>query len=187
MSFPALFLDRDGTINFDRVYINDARLVELIPYAGKAIALAHAEGFKIVVVTNQSGVGRGIIPKGELEKIHRRLDELLAQVGASIDSYKICEHRPEDGCDCRKPKPRLVFEAAKELNLDLSRSFFIGDKISDVATGKNSGCKASILLRTGKGEKEETLLQLNSQITVKPDRIEKDLYESVKWILASSN
>ncbi len=187
MKHPALFLDRDGTINFDRVYINDARLVELIPRAGEAIRLAQAKGYKIVVVTNQSGVGRGIIQERALTEIHARLDELLAAEGASIDSYKICLHHPQDNCACRKPKPALVFAAAKELNIDISRSFFIGDKMSDVEAGKNSGCKASILLLTGKGEKENTLLQLNAKGGTAPDRIEEDLHSAVEWILAGAN
>ncbi len=186
MKHPALFLDRDGTINFDRVYINDARLVELIPRAGEAIRLAQAKGFKIVVVTNQSGVGRGIIQEKALDDIHGRLNELLAAEGATIDSYKMCIHHPQDQCACRKPKPALVFEAAKELNIDVSRSYFIGDKMSDVEAGKNAGCRASILLLTGKGEKENTLLQLNSKGGTAPDRITEDLYSAVEWILADS-
>lgn len=186
VKFPALFLDRDGTINFDRVYINDARLVELIPQAGEAIAKAQKNGFKIVVVTNQSGVGRGIIEKGALDKIHARLDELLAQKGATIDSYKMCIHHPSDNCECRKPKPFLVHEAAKELEIDVARSYFIGDKMSDVQAGKNAGCRASILLLTGKGEKENTLLQLKANGDTLPDRIEENLFSAVNWILSDS-
>lgn len=184
VKFPALFLDRDGTINIDRVYINDARLVELIPLAGEAIARAQEKGFKIVVVTNQSGVGRGIIERNALDRIHARLDELLDQKGAKIDSYKMCIHHPSENCECRKPKPFLVHQAVKELDIDLSRSYFIGDKMSDVEAGKNAGCRASILLLTGKGEKENTLLQLKANGNETPDRIEENLFSAVEWILS---
>lgn len=153
---PALFLDRDGCINIDRVYINQARLMELIPGSADAIARARRAGWLVVVVTNQSGIGRGIIAPGEMPKIHARLDELLkaADADAAIDLYQICPHRPEDECKCRKPSPYLVKEAAKKLGIDLKKSAFIGDKITDVETGEAAGCRWSILLRTGKGVDE---------------------------------
>lgn len=182
----AFFLDRDGTINIDRVYINDARLMELIPGAARALRKLNDRGYPVVVVTNQSGVGRGIISPDALPKIHDRLDELLReQGGARIDLYQICRHSPQEQCDCRKPQPKLVHEAAKDLGIDLNQSVFIGDKLSDVATGKNAGCRYSILLRTGKGQQEEILAQL----TPRPDPSEvadfvaEDLAEAVDWAL----
>jgi histidinol-phosphate phosphatase family protein len=181
---PAFFLDRDGTINIDRVYINDPRLIELIPGAAAAVKRAQAAGFLIVVVTNQSGIARGIIDPGALPKIHARLDELLAsEAGASVDRYEICVHRPEEGCECRKPKPRMVREAAKALGIDLSRSVFVGDRLSDVATGIASGCRYSILLRTGMGEKAEKLLDLRAKPEETPDYVAHDLGEAVDWAL----
>ncbi len=181
----ALFLDRDGTINIDRVYINDPRLIELIPGAARAIRRARESGYKIVVITNQSGVGRGIIDPHVLPEIHERLNELLAEEGAKVDLYQICIHSPQERCQCRKPLPKLVLDAAKKMSLDLSNCVFIGDKLTDVTTGKNAKCGLSILLRTGKGAQEELL----AQITPKPDPMETadyvadDLAEAVDWIL----
>lgn len=177
----AFFLDRDGTINVDHVYISDPDHIELIPGAAAAIARARRAGFRVVVVSNQSGVGRGLIPPGRLTEIHRRLDELLAAEGAAIDDYRFCVHRPEEECVCRKPKPFLVYEASRALGLDLARSVFVGDKLTDVACGKNSGCRYSILLRTGKGADEEILERQGS--AEQPDHVADDLAGAVDWAL----
>ena len=182
MKRPAFFLDRDGNINLDRVYINDPRLVELIPGSGEAIARAQAAGYLIVVVTNQSGVGRGIIRPEVLEDIHVRLNELLAEKGASIDLYKSCLHSPAELCKCRKPSPKMVLEAAAELNIDLSRSIFVGDKLSDVATGQAAKCGSSILVRTGKGSAEEKLLEI-AAIKIRPDYVADDLEDAIDWAM----
>jgi D-glycero-D-manno-heptose 1,7-bisphosphate phosphatase len=183
MSRGAFFLDRDGTINVDHVYINDPARIELIPGSGAAVARVSSEGFAVVVVTNQSGVGRGIIRPEALPRIHARMEELLAAEGARVDGYGICVHSPEEGCDCRKPSPRLVLEAAQRLDLDLSRSVFIGDKLTDVATGKRSGCRYSILIRSGKGAEEERMLSPGSPEG--PDFVATDLAAAVDWALAS--
>lgn len=175
----ALFLDRDGTINLDKVYINHPDLIEIIPGADEAICKARDAGFLIVVVTNQSGIGRGIIDEWMLPKIHQRLDELLTFKNTkAIDLYKICVHGPWENCECRKPKPTLVLEAARDFQINVAESYFIGDKMTDVETGFNAGCKASILLRTGKGEREEKIASEK-----KPDLVANDLLEAVNWIL----
>lgn len=184
---PAFFLDRDGTINIDRVYINDPNLIELIPRAAEAIKKARDAGFLIVVVTNQSGVERGIIDPKVLPKIHARLDELLEQNGAKIDLYQICTHAPLAKCECRKPKPKLVNEAKQKLNIDLARSVFVGDKLSDVATGKRAKCKISILVRSGKGVQEEQITKLSQKLSGEetPDHVADDLFSAVEWSLAA--
>lgn len=175
---PALFLDRDDTINIDRVYINDPKLIELIPGAAQAIRRAQDAGYLIVVVSNQSGVGRGIIDPRALPKIHRRLDELLQkEAGASVDLYELCLHTPEENCDCRKPNPKLVLDAAKALNIDLGKSAFIGDKLTDVATGINAGCRASILIRTGKSHGEQ------HPSDAKPAFVADSLATAVDWFM----
>jgi histidinol-phosphate phosphatase family protein len=182
---PALFLDRDGCINVDRVYINDPKLMSLLPGAASAIAQARQAGYAIVVVTNQSGVGRGIIKKEALPKIHARLDALLLEESpeAKIDRYQICPHSPEEDCDCRKPSPKLVLNAAIALNLDISRSAFIGDKISDVETGENAGCAWNILLETGKGAKEKQTVAAKRKKNL---QICADLSAAVALILAAN-
>ncbi len=187
---PALFLDRDGTINIDRVYIHDPKLIELIPGAAKSIKKAQDAGFAIVVVTNQSGISRGLIDKNALPLINRRVSELLQdEAGASIDLYQICPHAPLDRCKCRKPLPKLVLEAANQLGLDLSRSAFIGDKLVDVGCGNRAKCAASILLRTGKGREEEHILKVGGrQIPAesRPSFVADDLAAAIDWFLASS-
>lgn len=180
----AFFLDRDGTINVDHVYIKDPALIELIPGSADAIRRVQEAGYLVVVVTNQSGVGRGIIDGNKLPDIHARLDELLAQEGAHIDDYRICVHRPEENCECRKPKGFLVKEAAKELAIDLSRSVFVGDRFSDVAAGANGGCRYSILVRTGKGAEEEARLGGSGLSKAeRPDHVADDLDQAVDWAL----
>lgn len=182
----AFFLDRDGTINIDRVYINDPRLMELIPGAAEAIARVRAAGFLVIVVTNQSGIGRGIIEPGALPRIHARLDELLAATpGAAIDRYEICPHAPQENCQCRKPSPRLVENSVEALGIDLARSVFVGDKLTDVATGRRAGCAHSILVRTGKGGQEDVILAVSNRVAAeeKPDFVADDLTAAVAWAL----
>lgn len=185
MGRPAFFLDRDGTINVDHVYINDPARIELIPNAASAIARARLAGYLIVVVTNQSGIGRGIIDPYAMPLIHARLDILLSGAGgpgAVIDRYEMCVHHPDEDCLCRKPKPFLVQEAAKALDIDIARSVFVGDKLTDVGTGKNAGCRYSVLVRTGKGRDEEMLAGIGEG--VKPDLVVDDLDAAVDWVLA---
>ncbi len=184
----ALFLDRDGTINIDRVYIADPELIELIPGAAAAIHRAKKAGYLIVVVTNQSGVGRGLIDPKVLPKIHARLDKLLEKEGTKIDQYQICIHAPMENCDCRKPFPKLVEDAAEELEIDLKTSAFIGDKLTDVATGNRAKCGASILVRTGKGKAEEMMLVMdptNVPAEERPTYVADDLSSAVDWLLNS--
>jgi len=176
----ALFLDRDGTINFDPGYISDPKLIKLMPGAAAAIRRARDQGFAIAVITNQSGVGRGLIEADVLTKIHDRLNELLqSEAGARVDYFACCVHHPADECNCRKPLPRLVFEAQAHLGLDLSKSAFIGDRMTDIDTGKSASVRFTVLVRTGQGRAEEA--QLGSE---KPDYVADDLSEAVDWVLA---
>jgi UDP-glucose 4-epimerase len=149
----AVFLDRDGTLNEDPGYLSDPAQLKLYAGVGEALARLKAAGFLLVVVSNQSGVARGFIPPDALPKIHRRLDELLAPWNLVIDHYELCIHRPEDACECRKPKPKLLVDAARVLGVDLAQSFMIGDKDTDAGAGRAAGCRASVLVRTGHGGK----------------------------------
>ena len=137
----ALFLDRDGTIIEDRGYMRDPALVELLPGAADALrAIAH-EGWELVVVSNQSGVGRGLITLAEMEAVQARFLETMRGAGVEIAASYVCVHRPDENCHCRKPSAFHVELAARDLGLDLKTSWMIGDRRSDILCGKNAGCK----------------------------------------------
>jgi len=173
----AVFLDRDGTITQDGVtYITTVDQVVLVPGAIASLQRLQNAGYKLFVVTNQSGVGRGLFTRETVETIHAHLDKLLAESGMRFDRYYVCPHQPEDNCNCRKPKPQFLFDAAREYHLDLSRSFMIGDRGADIQVGKNAGA-TSILVLTGVGR--ETL----SRNEVKPDYVANDLAAAATWIL----
>ena len=182
----ALFLDRDGTINLDPGYISRPEAVTLLPGAAAAIRRARDQGFLVVVVSNQSGVGRGIIQAETLPKINARLNELLQQeAGASVDYFACCTHHPDDLCSCRKPLPRLVYEAQAALGVDLRRSALIGDRLTDVATGKSAPVGSTVLVRTGDGREQEKLLE-SRPVDERPDHVADDLSAAVDWVLSRS-
>ena len=153
--YPAIFLDRDGVLIENRPdYVRDWLQVKLIPEAIEALSLAAARPYKIVIVTNQSAVGRGFMPQATAEEINRRLVNLIHHHGGQVDAVYMCPHKPDDDCLCRKPKPGLLLQAAKELRLDLQRSWMIGDAWSDLQAGQRAGVQRTILLRTGRGEEQ---------------------------------
>jgi D-glycero-D-manno-heptose 1,7-bisphosphate phosphatase len=152
---PAIFLDRDGTLIEDIPYLTDAARVRLFPGSAAALRQARAAGWASVLVTNQSGIGRGLITPEQLESIHAALVAQLAAAGAALDGIYFCPHAPADADATliehpdRKPGPGMLLRAAQELKLDLGRSWIIGDKLSDMLAGKNAGCRGGILVRTG--------------------------------------
>ena len=155
---PAIFLDRDGVLIENRSdYVRDWSQVKIIPEAIHALSLAPIKKYKVVIVTNQSVVGRGLILLKTAEEINQRLINLIREHGGQIDGVYMCPHKPQDGCSCRKPQPGLLLRAAKDLSLDLKSSWMIGDAWSDVQAGKAAGIRGTILLRTGRGA--EQLLQ----------------------------
>ena len=155
---PAIFLDRDGVLIENRSdYVRDWSQVKIIPEAIHALSLATARNYKIVIVTNQSAVGRGLTLQANAEEINRRLVDVIQHHGGQVDGVYMCTHKPDDDCFCRKPRPGLLLQAAKELSLDLQCSWMIGDAWSDVQAGQSAGVRHTILLRTGRGT--EQLLQ----------------------------
>jgi len=138
---PAAFLDRDGTLIRDTDYPRDPALVELLPGAADALRELRRRGYALVVVSNQSGIGRGLITPAEASAVHARFVELLSDNGITLDGVYYCPHTPDDGCDCRKPAPGLLQRAAVDLALVLSDSVIIGDKLSDVEAGVRAGCQ----------------------------------------------
>jgi D-glycero-D-manno-heptose 1,7-bisphosphate phosphatase len=172
----AIFLDRDGTLMEDTNYVGDVERVILIPGAAAALKRLQEAGYKLFVVTNQSGVGRGYFTREAVEAIHAHLDDHFGKAGVRFDRYYVCPHHPEDNCDCRKPKPKFLLEAAREYGLDLARSFMVGDRPTDIQTGVTAGTKA-ILVLTGAGR--ETLAKQE----VKPDFVAEDIGDAATWIV----
>lgn len=150
--FPAIFLDRDGVLIENRPeYVRDWSQVSIFPEAIHALSSPKLDDYRMVMVTNQSAVGRGIISLVAAEEINERLVGLIRKRGSRIDGIYLCPHGPEDGCECRKPKAGLLLRAAKELSLDLKRSWMIGDAWSDVQAGQKAGVRGTIILKTGRG------------------------------------
>ena len=143
-----MILDRDGTINFDREHLSDAAELELIPGAARGLRRLRELGLGLVIVTNQSVVGRGMVDETGLEEIHKALLQMLANEGVTIDGVYHCPHLAEDGCGCRKPEPELVWRAASELGFDPGRSFLVGDHLTDIEMGRSVGA-TTILVKTG--------------------------------------
>lgn len=156
---PAVFLDRDGVINENRDdYVKDWTEVRFIPGALAALACLSSLPFSIVLITNQSAIGRGILTLEQVEAIHRRLVTEIQAHGGRMDGVYYCPHHPDVGCDCRKPQPGLLYRAARELELDLARSYLIGDAVSDVEAALAAGCRP-ILVLTGRGREQQALLK----------------------------
>lgn len=156
--YPAIFLDRDGVLIENRAdYVRDWSQVQIIPEAIRALTLTPIKKYKVIIVTNQSVVGRGLISLKTAQEINQRLIHLIREQGGQIDGVYMCPHKPEDGCSCRKPLPGLLLQAAGELSLDLQRSWMIGDAWSDLQAGYRADIRHTILLRTGRGS--EQLLQ----------------------------
>ena len=181
MSRPAVFLDRDGTINEEMGYINHVSRLKLLPGVSDAIRLLNQAGVPAVVVTNQSGAARGYFPPELVTEVHRRLQTELAQDGAYLAGLYTCLHGPEDNCPCRKPKPALILQAARELDLDLARSYLVGDRYRDVETAANAGVKG-ILVLTGYGRGEYQ--HLRGLSPAQPVYVAEDLADAAAWILA---
>lgn len=147
----AVFLDRDGTIAPDVPYCSRPKDFKLYPGAGSAVKLLKDSGFKVVVITNQSGIARGYFSEEILYKIHNKLRRELKKCGTDLDAIYYCPHHPHDGCACRKPGTALFHKAARELGIDIGASFVIGDSPMDVAAGRAVGCR-TVLLTTDSRE-----------------------------------
>jgi D-glycero-D-manno-heptose 1,7-bisphosphate phosphatase len=147
----AAFLDRDGVINADYGYIYRPEDFDLLPGVPDALRRLKAAGYMLIIVTNQSGIGRGYYSETDVSVLHRHLHSTLAREGAALDAIYLCPHRPDEGCDCRKPKPGLILRAVRDLAIDTARSFIVGDKSSDIAAGAAAGLGAGYLISTEVG------------------------------------
>lgn len=165
MSFRAVFLDRDGTLNEDPGYLGDPNLVKLFPGTAKALSILKKKlDMKLVVVSNQSGIARGLITVEMVEAVNQKINSLLSQENVAVDAFYYCPYHPdfssEEECACRKPSAKMILEAADDMDLNLSQSYLIGDNESDIKCGINAGIK-TILVKTGYGA--ESISNLKKQ------------------------
>ena len=144
-SHKSVFLDRDGTLNYDHGYVGKVEDFELFPETVPALKKLFKSGFLLIIITNQSGVGRGYFKMANVRKIHRYLENVLAKEKIYLAKIYVCPHRPEENCRCRKPKPYFFNKATAEFNLDRKKCFSIGDKERDVEAGKAAGIKSFLL------------------------------------------
>ena len=151
---PFVFIDRDDTIIYDIPYLDEPSLVKLTPGAAEGLAEFRRLGFCIVVISNQSGVGRGYFTKERLKQVNDRMEELLAEGGASIDAIYYCPHKPDDNCNCRKPKTGMLEQACRDFDVDKAHSVMIGDLKPDIDMGKSFGLKTIQIMLTGKDKKD---------------------------------
>ena len=144
MGKKAVFLDRDNTLIFDPGYIHEADKVRLLEGVGEGLKLLKDAGYLLIVISNQSGIGRGYYTPKEFWEVNKRLQELLKPYGVQIDDFFFCPHRPDEGCTCRKPETGMVEEAAKKWGIEVKESFVIGDKESDVEVAFRAGCRGGV-------------------------------------------
>lgn len=175
----AVFLDRDGTVSEEVGYIRDPARFSVFPWTGSAIRRINESGLAAVLVTNQSAIGRGIIDQSLVDRVHEMLQGALAQEGARLDGIYYCPHHPDDGCGCRKPRPGMLHAAGDDLNLELTRSFMIGDHFTDIQAGRSVGARTILVLTgAGPGQREE-----HSGEAIQPDHVVPTLEDAVGLIL----
>ncbi|MBM4161904.1 MAG: D-glycero-beta-D-manno-heptose 1,7-bisphosphate 7-phosphatase [Ignavibacteria bacterium] len=179
-----LFLDRDGTLNTEVDFLSRPEELQLIPHAAQAIREANEFGVRVFIITNQSGIARGLFTEADLAAVHKRLRSLLAREGGRVDAIYYCPHHPEYGtsryrkpCSCRKPKTGMLRRAAKEFGVRLTDSFVIGDRCIDMQAGKAAGCSTALVL-TGYGSVERDDCLHNGSV----DYIARDLYGAWRHI-----
>ncbi len=170
----AIFLDRDGVLNEDPGYVHKLEDFKFIE--GSVEGLKLLSGFKLFIVTNQSGIGRGYYTKEDFEKFNGHLVSELAKNGIKIEKTYCCPHHPDDKCDCRKPNGKFLEQAKEEFNIDLEKSYMVGDHPNDIEFGDKKGCKTVFVL-TGHGKKHK------QDLHVKPDHEAENLFEAAKWII----
>jgi D-glycero-D-manno-heptose 1,7-bisphosphate phosphatase len=179
---PAIFVDRDGVIiRNSPTYVRTLKQVKIYPRAVEAIALAAKTNFKIVMVTNQAGVSKGLYTLDTVNAINREIVRVIECAGGRIDGVYVCPHQNEDHCDCRKPKPGLLKNAASDLKIDLQNSFMIGDALTDMLAGQHAGVRQSILVLTGRGISQRKLAAAGEVST--PFIVRKSILEAVHSIL----
>ena len=187
MKKPAVFMDRDGTVNEQMGYINHLDRFVLLPGAGKAIRLLNEAGYLAIIVSNQSGVARGYFPVDLVHRVHEKMETLIKKEGATLDGIYFCPHYPTGKispygrtCDCRKPGTGLIQKACGDFDVDMENSFVIGDRCTDMEMAHRAGLKG-ILVKTGYGMGD--LAYVFPDLPFQPFHVAEDLLDAVKWIL----
>lgn len=176
-----VFLDRDGVINEDRDdYVKNLRELKIFPNVPESVKRLNDAGFEVIVISNQQGVAKGLISENELREIQKEITRQVEAVGGKISAFYYCKHLASEGCSCRKPRPGLLMAAARDRNIDLSETVFIGDHERDILAGKNAGCK-TILVLTG-----ALTRQAAENLECKPDYMADDLSDAVDYMLRHS-
>ena len=190
MRRPAVFIDRDGTVNEQMGYINHIRRFVLLPGSTEAIRLLNHHGFLAVIVSNQSGVARGYFPIDLVHEVHDYMEVLLEKEGARVDGIFFCPHYPEGKvpeyskpCECRKPRTGLIEMACRQLPVDMGHSYVIGDRYSDMELARKSGLKG-ILVKTGYGLGD--LTYVFPALPFQPLHVAENLLDAVRWIISGS-
>ena len=178
----AIFVDRDGTLNVNIEYLSDPERYQLYPRVAEGLRMLRQAGFLIVVITNQSGIGRGLFDQRALDRIHARMKELLARDGAGVDAIYFCPHHPNDRCACRKPGTALFERAVRELGIDPAGSFVIGDMELDVAAGQRIGARTALVPEPR--HRAKALKEMEGW-NARPDFVGEDFMDAVKWILGA--
>lgn len=174
----AVFIDRDGVINEDLgKYVANPDEFVFLPGAIEALKKLHDSDYKVIVITNQGGIGKGVYTEKDLAAIHSKMHKMLEKEGVKLDGVYYCPHHPNEACECRKPRLGLINKAIKEHRIDPKRSFFIGDKTSDIKAGKDVGCR-TFLVRTGYAGHDRAY-------DVEPDFVVSDILEAVNIILTT--
>jgi D,D-heptose 1,7-bisphosphate phosphatase len=182
----AVFIDRDGTLNEEVGYLDRLDRLRILPGVVEAVRALRAGGFKIVVITNQSGIARGFFTEGFIQALHAEIQGQLSRQGAPLDGFYVCPHHPTEGkepyrrvCACRKPEPGLLLRAAEEMGIALRRSFMVGDMLKDVETAERAGA-GGILVKTGYGQ---AMLAELPRSAIRPLYVAEDLRDAARWIL----
>jgi len=183
MNQKFIFVDRDGVINKDSpLYIKTWAEFDFLQGSLDAVRLLTVNGFNIIIITNQSVIRRGMVTLSGLADIHAHMQKAVNAHGGDIKDIFFCPHLPEDGCDCRKPKPGLIWQARRKYGMDLEKTLMIGDSAKDVECALNAGCGGSILVRTGNGRRAEKIL---TEKGIAPSYIAKDFHEVAGLLINS--
>ena len=175
------FLDRDGVINRDSAdYIKHWSEFEFLPKSLEALKQLKQNGFTTIVITNQSVIHRKMVSREGLDHIHTRMKASIQSSGGEITDIFFCPHTPEDRCDCRKPKPGLIYQAKKRYRIDLANAVMVGDTAKDIECARNAGCRYALLVKTGNGIQAEKILK---EKAIHPDHVAQDLFNAVHWII----